>query len=68
VNGIRQFIVGTGGTGLGSFGTNAPNSEVRSNDSHGVLKLTLHPTSYEWEFIPIAGDTFTDSGSSPCVE
>lgn len=66
--GIREFVVGTGGTGLYSFSTIQPNSEVRDNSSWGVLKLTLHPTSYEWEFIPIAGQTFTDSGSARCVE
>ena len=66
--GMREFVVGTGGTGLYSFSTIQPNSEVRDNSSWGVLKLTLHPTSYEWEFIPIAGQTFTDSGSAPCVE
>ena len=32
-----------------------------------MLKLTLHPTSYDWEFIPIAGQTFTDKGSGNCV-
>ena len=66
--GIRQFIVGTGGKGLYSFGTIQPNSEIRGDNSHGVLKLTLHPTSYDWEFIPIAGLPFTDSGSAPCIE
>ncbi|HSF17629.1 MAG TPA: metallophosphoesterase [Vicinamibacteria bacterium] len=65
--GIRQFVVGTGGSSLYSFGTVEPNSEVRYNDSHGVLKLTLHPTSYEWEFVPVAGSTFTDTGTGSCV-
>ncbi len=65
--GIREFVVGTGGAGLYSFGTPEPNSEVRENDTHGVLKLTLHPSSYDWEFIPIAGQTFTDSGNAACV-
>jgi hypothetical protein len=67
VNGIREFVVGTGGAGHSSFGTIAPNSEARDNDTWGVLKLTLNPTSYDWEFIPIAGQTFTDSGSAACV-
>lgn len=66
-NGIRQFVVGTGGKGLYPFGIIRPNSEVRNSSTHGVLKLTLQPTSYAWEFIPIAGKTFTDSGSAPCV-
>ena len=66
--GIREFVVGTGGASLHSFGTTVPNSEVRNNKTHGVLKLTLHPTSYDWEFVPIAGATFTDSGSAVCVQ
>ncbi len=65
--GIRQFIVGTGGAGFYTFGDIQPNSEVRNGSTNGVLKLTLHPTKYDWEFIPVAGQTFTDSGSSPCV-
>jgi hypothetical protein len=66
-HGIRQFTVGTGGKSLYAFGTVQPNSEVRNSDTYGVLKLTLYPTSYDWEFIPIAGQTFTDSGSANCV-
>jgi hypothetical protein len=66
--GIRQFVVGTGGTSLSSFGSGiAPNSEVRNDSTHGLLKLTLHPGSYDWEFVPIAGQAFTDSGSAQCV-
>ncbi len=65
--GIREFVVGTGGAGLYSFPTNQPNTEVRNNTTWGVLKLTLHATSYDWQFVPIAGQTFTDSGSANCV-
>ena len=65
--GIREFVVGTGGASLYSFSTIRPNSEVRENTTWGVLKLTLHPASYDWEFIPIAGQTFSDAGSSDCV-
>jgi hypothetical protein len=65
--GIRQFVVGTGGRSLSSFDAPPPNSEVRNNNTHGVLKLTLNQTSYDWEFIPVAGQIFTDSGSAPCV-
>ncbi|MFN8468989.1 MAG: LysM peptidoglycan-binding domain-containing protein [Caldilineaceae bacterium] len=65
--GVRQFVVGTGGGTLRSWESSAPNSEVKDSDTWGVLKLTLHPTSYDWEFIPIAGQTFTDSGSANCV-
>lgn len=66
VRGIREFIVGTGGRSLRSFGTTKPNSEVRDNTAHGVIKFTLHATSYDWQFIPIAGKTFTDSGTANC--
>jgi LysM repeat protein len=60
-------VVGTGGAPLRGFKTIEPNSEVRNSETYGVLKMTLHPTSYDWEFIPIAGQTFRDSGSSACV-
>jgi hypothetical protein len=65
--GIRQFVVGTGGAFFtGGLGSLAPHSEVAQNDTFGVLKLTLHPWSYDWQFVPEAGGTFTDSGSEPC--
>src|SRR5258708_9908780 len=64
--GIREFIVGTGGANHTSFVTVAANSELRNSDTFGVLELTLHPTSYDWQFVPEAGKTFTDSGSQAC--
>jgi hypothetical protein len=64
--GIRHFVVGTGGAGLYSFGTIQPNSQARNNNTHGVLKLTLHSSSYDWKFVPVAGKTYTDSGTTAC--
>jgi hypothetical protein len=64
--GIRQFTVGTGGVSHYTFGTIQPNSEVRNATAYGVLKLTLHATSYDWQFVPVAGATFTDSGTGSC--
>ena len=64
--GIREFVVGTGGTHLRPIEEVQPNSEVRNDTAHGVLKLTLRTGSYDWEFVPIAGQTFTDSGSGAC--
>lgn len=64
--GIREFVVGTGGKNHREFGLHKPNSEVRNNDTFGVLKLTLKPTGYDWKFIPEAGKAFTDSGSGSC--
>jgi hypothetical protein len=65
--GIREFVVGSGGRSHYGFGVPLANSEVRNGDTYGVLKLTLHPTSYSWEFIPEPGKTFTDFGSAACV-
>jgi len=39
---------------------------VRNDDTHGVLRLTLHDDRYDWTFVPVSGKTFTDSGSSSC--
>jgi Ca2+-binding RTX toxin-like protein len=64
--GIRQFVAGTGGYGLGAVGPPKPNSEVLNNTTFGVLELTLHPGGYVWAFVPEAGATFTDSGSGAC--
>lgn len=64
--GIREFVAGTGGANHTSFTTTAKNSEVRNATTFGILKLTLHPTSYDWQFVPEAGATFTDSGTTNC--
>ncbi len=65
-NGIRSFVVGTGGAKLTPMFFPKFTTEVRDNDTHGVLKLLLYSNSYEWEFIPIAGQTFTDRGHGNC--
>lgn len=65
--GIREFVVGTGGRSFGAFGgPPAPNSERRYNGSFGVISLRLAARSYSWRFIPVAGSTFSDSGSGAC--
>ncbi len=64
--GIREFVVGTGGRSLYGFGITKANSQIRDNTSYGVLKMTLLPSSYYWEFLPAAGYSFTDSGSDSC--
>jgi Calcineurin-like phosphoesterase len=64
--GIREFVVGTGGASFGPWAAIRPNSEFRDNRTFGVLKLTLFPSSYEWQFVPVAGSTFTDAGSGSC--
>jgi len=67
-HGIREFVVGSGGKNSHRvFAAPKPNSEVRNADTFGVLKLTLHAKSYDWEFVPEAGKSFTDSGVGNCL-
>jgi acid phosphatase type 7 len=64
--GMREFVVGSGGRNFTQFVGTAANSEVKNDTTFGVLKLVLHPTSYDFKFVPIAGSTFTDSGTGQC--
>jgi hypothetical protein len=69
--GIREFVVGTGGGAFHAFGAIQPNSQVQIVDTFGVLKLTLHPSNYDWEFIRVPAQNETkgvtiDSGSGQC--
>jgi hypothetical protein len=64
--GIREFVAGTGGKNHRPFGEPKPNSELRDATAFGVLKLTLKPNSYDWQFIPEPGKSFADSGSGNC--
>jgi PKD repeat protein len=63
--GTREFVVGSGGSGLYDFVTVQPNSQVRIHQ-YGVLALTLRPGNYSWKFVPIAGATETDGGTTAC--
>ncbi|HYH78251.1 MAG TPA: metallophosphoesterase [Longimicrobium sp.] len=64
--GIRQFVVGTGGAPFYDFPEEAhPNSEVRQNRVHGVLRLVFYPAGYDWEFVGV-NDSFEDRGSARC--
>lgn len=64
--GLREIVLGTGGESHYPFGTPLTTSQVRNSSTFGVLKLTLNSSSYSWKFIPIAGSTFTDSGTTDC--
>ena len=64
--GIREIVVGTGGRSHDLLGFPIPNSETREWNTYGVLKLTLTPGKYTWEFIPVEGKTFRDFGSAVC--
>jgi hypothetical protein len=63
--GIREFIVGTGGGPRYRFAAIKPNSEFHVS-VWGVLKLTLRPADYSWQFIAVSGRRIRDSGTAAC--
>jgi hypothetical protein len=66
-SGVRQIIVGTGGTSLRGQGFVQPGSEVRNFDTHGIVDITLSSTGYSGKFVPAPGfGSFTDSFSGTC--
>jgi hypothetical protein len=64
--GMRQFVVGTGGADLLGFAARKPNSQVRLAGVHGVLELVLHPASYEWQFVSESGAVLDRGGPVAC--
>jgi hypothetical protein len=67
-DGVRSFVVGSGGKELYGFGPAEPGSEFRNDSDFGVLKFVLHESSYEWEFIASGrgqdGDRTIDTGNA----
>jgi hypothetical protein len=64
-NGIRLFVVGTGGAPANGVQTVKRNSEARES-AWGVLRMTLRPDSYVWQFVGVPGSSFRDAGSDVC--
>jgi hypothetical protein len=65
--GIRNFIVGTGGASLRRDSVTPRNfTEAWDDHTFGVLRLDLRPGSYQWSFINDGSGTFTDAGSGSC--
>jgi acid phosphatase type 7 len=65
-NGIREFVVGTGGRDLNPLRRVRRNSEARNTNTFGVLFLTLRKSGYDWRFVPVAGSDFTDGSVGRC--
>ena len=65
-HGIREFVVGTGGANHTPLTNPPPNVEASNDEAFGILQLTLQPDSYDWVFLPIAGQSFTDAGNGTC--
>ena len=63
-NGIRQFVVGTGGADLYNFVRNSANSEERFM-RYGVARFTLRPAQLDWEFVGLDGSV-ADHGLDTC--
>jgi alkaline phosphatase len=63
--GLREFVVGTGGSGLYAFNAVPRAGSLKRIKTWGVLKLTLWPTRYKWQFIDTTG-TVLDQGSDRC--
>src|SRR3989441_1172468 len=63
-NGIRHFIVGTGGNGNYAVTETKPGQEF-AVATLGIMKLTLNPTNYSWQFVNTS-NTVLDSGSDSC--
>jgi hypothetical protein len=66
VNGVRQFVVGTGGAFFTGFSTIVANSQVHKSNIFGVMKLTLHSSSYDWSFVADPSTPYSDSGTGSC--
>jgi hypothetical protein len=64
--GVREIVVGTGGKSHHSWAAIHAGSQARNNTTYGVLRLVLHPRSYDWRFLPEGGAGFTDGGSTAC--
>ena len=64
--GLRTFVAGMGGASHYGFGTIQPGSEARNSSAYGVLRFTLHSTTYDWQFVPVAGQSYTDTGTGTC--
>lgn len=65
-NGLREFVVGTGGKSLSQFNVVRDYSEARNARAFGVLRLALSPGSYEWSFIATSSFSYADSGRGQC--
>ena len=65
-NGIREIIVGTGGMNHSLSGSLYPGTQASDGTHFGILKMMLHPTSYNWIFVSDDGKVL-DSGFDACV-
>jgi hypothetical protein len=66
IDGIRSFVVGTGGRSHYPVVARLPASRAVNWTTFGVLRLRLREGSYGWRFLPVAGRHYVDAGSASC--
>ena len=69
VNGIRSWVAGMGGTSHYNFFTPIANTDAYNTSTYGVLRFSLSndgSDSYAWEFVPVAGQSYSDWGTAIC--
>lgn len=64
--GIVEFVVGTGGFSHYEFPNVLPNSRASNETAFGVLELTLEPDGWSSRFVPVAGQTYSDTSAGTC--
>ena len=68
-NGIREFIIGTGGRDISGLTSAELEPEVEGfANTFGVLRLSLGAGTYAWSFISQPGDPQADAGSAACTD
>lgn len=69
-DGIRRFVVGTGGSTYGDLpgGEAAANREAGQVRSFGVLRMELGAGGYDWAFVTAPGEPpYEDAGHADCA-
>ena len=61
-DGVRQFVVGTGGAELRSFTSTSPHVQFRQAQHAGVLRLELSACGYTWAFLAVGEQAPIDEG------
>ncbi len=65
--GTTEVVIGTGGRQLHRFDREPLTGEVvRDNETFGIGLFTLGDGTWSMEFVPIPGQTFTDTASGTC--
>jgi hypothetical protein len=66
--GIREFVVGTGGASHYPLSDVDPATLAKANDdAFGVLRLALKPDGYQWQFVTVPGEPSFDDSSTGTV-